>query len=382
MKKMKKQLIELLNIVSPSGQEQKVVNYLKPRLKHIVDKMWQDDYGNLLAEKKVGTGQGSTVILSAHLDSVNRYEKGRKVVEHNGTFTSTAGILGADDKAGLAIILAVLRNIDKTGFDGTIKLAFTREEEIGCVGSSKIDPNWIKGSDLAIVVDRRNTRDIVTGCLQAFCSNEVGKFFEDCSAILDMDWKATEGGISDATTFSELGVNSVNLSAGYQNEHTDKESLYFPAMKDTVNLILQALALVNDFAGTFGEVPDSNNWVEGYFYGEYSGYSNYGYGTYFEDDYVDLWEGKETFGKVSASIYDGNVCITQVSGSGKNNDVTDEIFITRETFEKIVDAYYASMSSSRYGGLYDEEYLLDEDELPFSTDISKDEEVYSKKQVR
>lgn len=381
MKKMKKQLIELLNIVSPSGKEQIVVDYLKPRLVHVVDKMWKDDYGNLLAEKKVGTGQGSTVILSAHMDSVNRYEEGRKVVENNGTFTSTKGILGADDKAGLAIILAVLRNIDKTGFNGTIKVAFSREEEIGCVGSSKIDTGWIKGSDLAIVVDRRNTRDIVVGCFQAFCSNEVGNFFEDCSAILDMDWKATEGGISDATTFSELGVNSVNLSAGYQNEHTDKESLYFPAMKDTVNLILQALALVNDFAGTFGEVPESNNWVEGYSYGKYSGYNNYGYGTYFEDDYVDLWEGKETFGKVSASIYDGNVCISQVSGSGKNNDVTDEIFITRETFEKIVDAYYANTSSSAYS-LYSDVGYYDEDELPFSTDISRDEEIYTKKQLR
>lgn len=332
MKQMKKEVMELLNIVSPSGKEQKVVNYLKPRLEQLCDKVWLDSYGNLLAEKVVGNGEGATIILSAHMDSVNRYEKGRKVVELNGTISSTKGILGADDKAGLAIILAVLRNIELTSFQGKIKVAFSREEEIGCVGSNKIDEGWIKESNLAIVVDRRGNSDVVVGTFgQAFCSNEVGRFFENCSAILDMDWKAVEGGISDAVTFSGLGVNSVNLSAGYRNEHTDKEYLVLEDMRKTVNLILQALALVNNFVHTFGEVPTINDWVDGYKYDYYGDWYD-GFGNDFDMELVDI---RDTFGTVVASIVDGHVCINQKYGNS-----VDEVFISPETFEKIAQAYY------------------------------------------
>ncbi|MEL0642581.1 hypothetical protein V6260_18530, partial [Pseudoalteromonas aliena] len=87
----------------------------------------------------------------------------------------------------------------------------------------KIDPDWYKDVDLAIVVDRRSNRDIVAGCGMAFCSDAVGYFMEDVSKMADMDWKCVEGGISDAMVFAENGINSINLSAGYMNEHTANE---------------------------------------------------------------------------------------------------------------------------------------------------------------
>lgn len=350
MKKMKKQLVQLLNIQAPSGQEHKVVRYVKPVLKRLCEKVWLDNYGNLLAEKTVGDGKGATIILSAHMDSVNRLDKDRKVIEENGTFYSTKGVLGADDRAGIAIILAVLRNIDKTGFEGKIKVAFSREEEIGCIGSGKIDEEWIKGSDLAIVVDRRGNKDIVVGNFAgAFCSTEVGKFFEDCSALQDMDWEACEGGISDACTFSELGVHSVNLSAGYMNEHTAEEYVVFNDMKKTVNLILQVLALVNDFAHTFGEVPQTNQWISGNVYVE-----SFNDGFWYDDEYIHLWDGRETNGSVTASIINGDVCITQKSGNAY-----DELFITKSTFEKIIRAYEREK--------YREPVSVIEDDLPFDS---------------
>lgn len=346
MKEMKKQLIDLLNIQAPSGQEQKVVKYARPILESTCDKVWLDSYENLLAEKIVGSGKGATIILSAHMDSVSGLDKNRKVVERNGVFHSTKGILGADDRAGIAIILSVIRNIEKTGFEGKIKVAFSREEEIGCVGSSKIDKEWIKGSDLAIVVDRRGNKDIVVGNYsQAFCSTEVGKFLEECSAMQDMDWKACEGGISDACTFADQGVHSVNLSAGYENEHTSKEFVVFKDMQKTVNLILQAMALVNDFAGNFGEVTATNQWIQGY--DDYA----WGEGWFDIPEDEELFRGKETYGKVTADLIDGNICITQKTG--KN---LDEIYITRQTFESIIQSYNDHMGSG----------TIVEDDLPFA----------------
>src|SRR5205085_3510548 len=261
-KKMHKQFIKLLKIHGVSGQEQNVRSYLEKVLPNFMDEVVVDTYGNLLATKKIGNGKGATVLLSAHMDTVKCVLADRNVLENNGVITSSKGALGADDRGGIAIILEVLRNVEKLSFEGTLKIAFSREEEIGCVGASKIDPKWYEGVDLAIVVDRRGNRDIVVGCFEAFCSDEVGHFMENCSALQGMDWKCVEGGISDATQFSAKGVNSVNLSAGYMNEHTEREFAVFSDMCDTVRLILQVFGVINDHCHKFGEVPYENQWVE------------------------------------------------------------------------------------------------------------------------
>jgi Cellulase M and related proteins len=343
MKKFKKELFELLTIQAPSGKEVKVVNYLRPKLEKLCDKVFTDDYGNLLAEKVVGDGNGATVILSAHMDTVSNIQKGRKVLwdERTQTFRSSKGVLGADDRAGIAIILAVLRNIDKTEFNGKLLISFSREEEIGCVGADKIDENWYKDANLAIVVDRRGNRDIVTGCGSPwnFCSKAVGEFFEDVSAILDMDWKAVGGGVSDAMVFSSNGVHSVNLSAGYSNEHTEKETVHVPSCRDTINLILQALSLVNTQYHKFGEVPKSYN---RYYYG-------YGYSGYYDDYYYDLqeeydskgevtfYDGYDTFGNVVGSTVAGFVSIYQAEDGA--NTTGQEVFIDESNFRKLIDQY-------------------------------------------
>lgn len=341
MKQFKQELYELLTIQAPSGQEHKVRKYLEPKLAKLVDKMFVDKDGNLLAEKKCGTGKGVTVLLSAHMDTVKNIKKGRKVVEKDGVFYSTKGVLGADDRAGIAIIMAVLRNIDKIGFDGTLKIAFTVSEEIGCVGSSEMDVNWYKDAVLAIVVDRRGNRDIVTGCGAPynFCSEAVGKFFEDCSALLGMDWKAVGGGISDAMTFSANGVHSVNLSAGYRNEHTEKEYVVIQDSKDTINLILQALALVNQFAHTFGEVP--KGYTRKTYYGgwDWDDY-DYGYsGTYTKNPYdeVTIYQQHDNFyGDVSLSDICGYISIYQ---DGTDRYSKQEVWMEREDFEDMISAY-------------------------------------------
>jgi putative aminopeptidase FrvX len=330
MKNLRKQLIELLNIHGVSGQETEVRSYLKPILEQQMDEVKIDTYGNLLATKTIGNGEGATVLLSAHMDTVKGVLKDRKLIEKNGVISSDKGALGADDRAGIAVILTVLSNINKLGFDGTIKIAFSREEEIGCVGSSKIDPYFYEDVNLAIVVDRRGNRDIVVGCGQAFCSDNVGLFMEEVGMMADMgDWKATEGGISDALTFSEKGVNSINLSVGYRNEHTDKEYVVLSDMRDTTRLILQAIAIINQFYQTFGEVPTENRWVKAWNYAK--GYSkSYGSYGYYEDGFEDMIYAEEfdTNGDVFVYEMGKDVVIQQ----GDN-----EILLSRESLRGLVD---------------------------------------------
>jgi di/tripeptidase len=273
-----KEFLELVKIQAPSGKEAPVRNFLKRKLmpknnksNHLVDEMIVDEHGNLLAEKKCGTGEGATVILSAHMDTVSFLDKDRKIVydKNNDTVYSTKGILGADDRAGIAIILNVLRNIPET-FNGNIHVSFSVEEERGCVGANKIDQEWIKKADLAIVIDRKGNRDIVHGTWGTpFCDTKVGEFFENL--LPEAKWVATDGGISDACSFSKAGVNSVNLSAGYYNEHTAKEFAIMHEMFDTRDLVLHALLNVNSHYKGWGSVPapktyyyEDDDWGYGY----------------------------------------------------------------------------------------------------------------------
>jgi putative aminopeptidase FrvX len=329
MKNMRKQLIELLNIHGISGQETEVRSYLKPILEDLMDDVTIDTYGNLLATKTIGTGKGATVLLSAHMDTVRGVLKDRKLIENNGVITSDQGALGADDRAGIAIILTVLRNLHKLSFNGTVKVAFSREEEIGCKGAEKIDPAFYQGTDLAIVVDRKGNRDIVAGCGMAFCSDSVGLFMEDVAKMTDMgDWKCVEGGISDAMVFAQEGINSINLSAGYKNEHTDKEYVVLSDMKDTTRLILQVFAVINTFCHTFEEVGYENRWAKSW-YGKSSKKSSYS-GGYFEDQFEDsIW----------AEEYDqnGDVYVYEIGKDVVIQQGDQEIMLSRESLKSLVD---------------------------------------------
>ena len=178
------------------------------------------------------------------MDTVTEIVENRKIIEEGSILKSSEGILGADDCAGVAAILEILSRVQKTNFRGTIKVAFTVEEEIGCQGSRGIDQAFIEDVDAAIVIDRRGNRDIVTSWSYyfPFCPEEYGQLFEEAGKLAGMkDWKITPGGVSDALVFAEFGIPSVNLSAGYQNEHKATETVDYKSTFETVLLVESVL---------------------------------------------------------------------------------------------------------------------------------------------
>lgn len=244
MRKLERDLLELLSITAPSGQERPVADYLIERLRKQTDLTQCDHYGNVIAERIYGSGIGPTILLCAHMDTV-WVDPARTILQDGDIWHSSTGPLGADDRAGIAIILAVLRILARSGtFHGRIKLAFTREEEIGRLGSEQLTLAWLSGVDMSIVVDRRGSRDIVVrNSRMAFCEWSLASYWESIGSMCGMnDWRAVEGGLSDAVTFASYGIPSVNLSAGYEFEHTDEEYVNVRACKDTVRLIVQSLA--------------------------------------------------------------------------------------------------------------------------------------------
>lgn len=240
--KFKENLIVLLNIPGESQNEREVARFLIRELRSISDYIYTDRKGNVLGY--LDCGEGPTILLSAHMDTVERIETDREILEDGTILRSSKGILGADDRAGIAIILEVLAGIRQTNFNGTLKFAFTVEEEIGLRGAKGIDKEFIADVDAAIVIDRRGTRDIVTSCMgiYPFCREEYGAIFEKAGELAGMpDWKMTQGGYSDTLVFAENGINAVNLSAGYRNEHTELEYVDYHAAFSTFLLIRTAL---------------------------------------------------------------------------------------------------------------------------------------------
>ncbi|MEW8987898.1 MAG: M20/M25/M40 family metallo-hydrolase, partial [Bacillus sp. (in: firmicutes)] len=230
---IKKQLFhnmleELLMIPGASGDEAQVRNYVLEKLTPHVDHVTVDRYGNILAEKTYRGGQGPTILLNAHLDTVYEIKPDRKIVKEGNLWTSSKGILGADDRAGVAVILHLAEHLNDTSFSGKIKFIFTVEEECGLVGASQIDDYFLWNIDAAIVVDRRGNGDIVTSCggYIQFCDTRYGQFFEKIADASGLSgWAVTKGGSSDTVIWAQHGIQSVNLSAGYNNEHSDRESL-------------------------------------------------------------------------------------------------------------------------------------------------------------
>lgn len=274
--KLKFRLKKLLDIHGISGQETLVRQYVKKEIKNKVDNVIIDDYGNLLATKVFGEAKGNPVImLNAHMDTVKATNRDKIVVEQNGVFRAyyhgKTTVLGADDRAGIAIVLSILDNVPSS-FEGTLKLSFTREEEIGCIGASRIDKKFYNDVDLNITFDRRGNKDIVVGTWGApFCSNVVGHTLENIAKRNNFDYRCVSGGVSDAYEFSYKGINSVNLSVGYENEHTSNEFLVYKDLNVAYEFGLAILGDIGlyDYEG-FGEVPlRSNQWVEDYDYKSY-----------------------------------------------------------------------------------------------------------------
>lgn len=244
-------LEELLSISGESGNEHNIRSAVYEKLAPYVDRITTDQYGNLLAQKKCQTGHGPTILLNAHLDTVEAFAPGRTIVKQGAIWSSSEGILGADDRAGVAVLLEMAKWLDTSSFNGTIKFAFTVEEECGLVGARKLEEYFLWDVDAAIVVDRRGSGDIVTSCgtIQPFCDIRYGQFFEQVARDIGLThWTCTAGGSSDTRIWAEHGIQSVNLSAGYEWEHTDDERLDTDACYGTVQLIQAVLTQSRDFS--------------------------------------------------------------------------------------------------------------------------------------
>lgn len=183
--------------------------------------MYSDAYGN-----RILICLGSKVLISCHTDSVHRMDGKQAVKVSRGGIAAldkretVSNCLGADDAAG---IYAALRMIE-AGVKATF--VFHRDEESGGRGSAWLAskyPEWIESFDICLALDRRGTKDVIVNQHYGMCASE--EFAAGLASQLGMEHKAADGIFTDSANYVDLIPECSNLSIGYQNEHTTRETL-------------------------------------------------------------------------------------------------------------------------------------------------------------
>jgi tripeptide aminopeptidase len=128
----------LCRIASPSGQEAEVAAHVRAELASIGLAAEPDAKGNLLVHVTPAR-DGRTVLLSAHLDTVEVTGPLEPVVVDEGWENAHDAILGADNKAAVAVILEVARRAVAESAPVGLELLFTVEEEDGLRGAMAFD---------------------------------------------------------------------------------------------------------------------------------------------------------------------------------------------------------------------------------------------------
>jgi tripeptide aminopeptidase len=141
------EFLELVQVDSVSGKERAIADLLKKKLTAIGLEVFEDDAGrevgsdtgNIIA-KLPGRGGGRTLLLSAHMDTVEPGCGVKPQIEGDVIKSSGDTVLGADDKAGIAAILEVLRLVKEQNLQhGDLEVVFTIWEEGGLWGSKNLD---------------------------------------------------------------------------------------------------------------------------------------------------------------------------------------------------------------------------------------------------
>jgi tripeptide aminopeptidase len=141
----------LCRIPSPFGHEDACADRVRGELRGMGIEAEADQAGNLLA-RLPGRGERS-ILLCAHLDTVD--DRGvpiEPVIVDGGWENANDGILGADNKAAVAVILELARRCAIEGSPVGIELLFTTGEENALEGAKQFDRDRLQ-SDFGYVFD-------------------------------------------------------------------------------------------------------------------------------------------------------------------------------------------------------------------------------------
>lgn len=170
------------------------------------------------------------IALVAHMDTVFPKPPREIYYDREKSIMWSPTGLGADDRAGIFSIIKILQD----GYKPT--LLFCADEEKGALGAEQLvkdHPQPKEELRFLIELDRCGTND----CVFYDCGNDgFVKYIENFGFI--EDW----GTFSDISEICPAwGIAGVNLSVGYDREHTTSETLKTSALLSTIKKVEQIL---------------------------------------------------------------------------------------------------------------------------------------------
>lgn len=202
MNKLTKLFCQLVSILSPSGKELAVGNFIKSYLKDIgveadfdnTGPINQSNSGNLIA-KLEGKKKLPTILFVAHMDTVETGDVPIRPKIVDGIIKSDGKtILGADNKGSVAALLEALKEISLWSFHPTIIAVFSTREENGQMGISLLNlPDKI---DFAFNIDGQGS---------------TGRFVNKTLGEIPFEIKLF-GKSAHAAAEPEKGINAIKAS--------------------------------------------------------------------------------------------------------------------------------------------------------------------------
>jgi len=236
--KIRIMLKETLAVQSHTYQTEKMQAFI---LLHCFSKGYDYtvDDGNIYITK--GNAKRYPCIV-AHTDTVHKLvedltvlEVAGKLIGYNSVRMEQTGI-GGDDKVGIYIALACLDHFD------TLKVAFFRDEEHGCLGSYEADMGFFTDCNFVLQCDRQGNADFITSASGTKLS---GKGFQNAvlPIISQYGYSFKSGMMTDVMALKENGLNCVcaNISCGYYRPHCDDEFVVIADVQNCLDMVKEII---------------------------------------------------------------------------------------------------------------------------------------------
>jgi hypothetical protein len=212
-------------------EQQWIDRFILPRLG---SNWFQDAVGNFHLDLR--DSMDNRTLFVAHVDTVH-HDAGRQKVsvgKDNVVRVVDGDCLGADDGAGVLVLLALIEMRVPAYY------VFTRCEERGGVGATHLAANHadlLAQFDRAIAFDRKGTSSVITH--QGWgrcCSDEFAYTLSDLMSYDELMYAPDDGGVyTDTAEFVNIIPECTNISVGYLNEHTVRETLDLTHLKALIN---------------------------------------------------------------------------------------------------------------------------------------------------
>ena len=238
MKNKLEKLKDVLRVQSASHEQWRMFAYI---IRQVNEYDFYVDDGNIYVEK--GNAYAKPCIV-AHMDTVHDIVEDLSIIDIDGKLTGfnrvqmTQTGIGGDYKVGIFIALECLAHFDN------IKVAFFRDEEVGCLGSSNADMAFFDDCTFVLQCDRKGNKDFIINASGTELSSSI--FQKTIKKNIErFGYSFTNGMMTDVMTLKQNGLRvcCANISCGYYNPHSDNEYVVVEDVMNCLDLVMDLMYL-------------------------------------------------------------------------------------------------------------------------------------------